>query len=576
MTELVRRTLTEPDPGAFSQTPPLLRRIYLARGIRNETQLNRSLSQLIPPTTLGGLSAAVETIIEAIVNQWPITVAGDYDCDGATGTAIGYRGLRLLGARHVHTMVPDRAVHGYGLSTGLVDAMDPATRLIITVDSGTSSVEGVQYAQSRGMKVVITDHHLPGEVLPAAEAIVNPNLDQDPFPSKYLCGAGVLFYVLLAVRQQMRIRGLLAGDHLPDFESLLPIVAIGTVADLVSLDQNNRILIHAGLSRIRAGVMPVGLAVMLEQSNKNHQTLVASDIAFSIAPILNAAGRIETMDAGVRVLCTDSKKEAQQIVEYLLEVNARRKAKQAEMVTQAEELTQSVVDTPDAMGVTVYSPDWHAGIVGLVASKLKETLHRPVVAFAPAAEGSTELRGSGRSIPGVHLRDMLAVIDTEHPGLIMKFGGHAMAAGLSLDQQHIQQFSDRFNEVIGRFVDASLLNRIIYTDGELETGELSLQTAELLRYEGPWGQAFTEPVFEGVFDVIDSKILKDQHLRLDLRYVKDGTEVSGIHFFGYHGQPIPTRVRLAYELSLNEYRQRVSLQLLIRHLEDVGCRCHSH
>ena len=558
------------ESNQLSNTPNILQRIYAARGIQKASELNRSLGQLISPYLLGGIDQAANIIADAVIGQQYITIAGDYDCDGATGTTIGYRGLRLLGAQNVRTIVPDRAVHGYGLTPGLVDAMSPDTQLIVTVDSGTSSVEGVKHAQSKGMRVVVTDHHLPGDALPTADAIVNPNLKGDLFPSRFPCGAAVLFFVLIAVRRELRIRGYYHANELPDLTSLLPIVAIGTIADLVSLDQNNRILIHNGLQMIRNGHMPIGLRMMIQLSGKNHQTLVASDIAFSIAPILNAAGRIETMDAGVKVLCTDDAAEAETIVRYLLDVNARRKEKQASMVTEAEELVVGLDSAQESSGVTVYSETWHPGIVGLVASKLKESLHRPVFAFAPAMEGSTELRGSGRSVEGVHLRDVLAEIDATNPGLIPKFGGHAMAAGMSLDVRQIERFKTCFDQTVAKYVNDDILQKVILTDGELDVGELSLETAQLLRSEGPWGQAFPEPVFEGTFDVIDYKILKDVHLKLELAHCKDGTIVDAIHFFGYTGQPIPTRIRIAYELSVNEFRDRLTLQLLIRHLEETA------
>ncbi len=564
MAILKRRPLPADGVLEALELSPVLQRIYASRGIRTSAELERNLGRLIDPQQLGSVEAAVECIIDAIVRDQIITVAGDYDCDGATGTAVGVRGLRLLGARHVHFIVPDRFVHGYGLSPALVEAMVPETQMIITVDSGTSSVEGVRRAKEMGRRVVVTDHHLPGDYLPDADAIVNPNLKGDPFPSKMLAGVGVMFYVLLAVRQRMRLLGLFPGA-LPDLSELLDLVAIGTVADLVPLDQNNRILVQAGLQRIRAGESRIGIRAMLE--GRNAATLMASDIAFSIAPRLNAAGRLQTMSLGVETLLCEDFEQARRLVAELDAVNIERKAKQAEMTAQAE-LIVSSPENMDAMGLVVYDPSWHAGVVGLVASKLKESMHRPTFALAWAGEDHPdEVRGSGRSIPGFHLRDALAIVDAQHPGMMIKFGGHAMAAGLSLKTKDIPAFSQAFDAAARQMLSEDMLTAVIYTDGELPEGALSLRLAKELQLHGPWGQAFPDPVFEGTFDVIDFKILKEQHLKLTLADVRDGNQVSAIAFFAYKGEDPPAQVKLAFELSVNVYRERESLQLMVRHLE---------
>jgi single-stranded-DNA-specific exonuclease len=542
----------------------VLMRVYAARGIRNFYELDRNLGVLIDPHSLGSIQTAVTVIVDAIVHDRIITVAGDYDCDGATGTAVGVRGLRLLGARHVHFVVPDRFVHGYGLSPALVEAMVSETQLIITVDSGTSSVEGVRRAKELGRQVVITDHHLPGDYLPDADAIVNPNLKGDPFPSKMLAGVGVMFYVLLAVRQRMRLLGLFPGA-LPDLSELLDLVAIGTVADLVPLDQNNRILVQAGLERIRTGQARIGIRALLE--GRPFENLVASDIAFSIAPRLNAAGRLQTMTLGVETLLSEDMDQARRLVEQLDTVNRERKTKQAEMLAQAEEIVSTPANV-DAMGLVVYDPTWHAGVVGLVASKVKDSMHRPTFALAWAGEDHPdEVRGSGRSITGFHLRDALAIVDAQHPGMLLKFGGHAMAAGLSMKTRDIPAFTAAFDAAARQMLTEEMLTAVIYTDGPLPEGALNLRLAKELQRHGPWGQAFPEPVFEGDFDVIDFRILKEVHLKLVLADVRDGSQVDAIAFFAYKGEDPPPRVRLAFELSINVFRERESLQLMVRHME---------
>jgi single-stranded-DNA-specific exonuclease len=566
-----RQTLRRPLHGEPSNwpdtTPKALQRIYAARGLVDGNEYDNKLTSLLSPTTLGGLTQAVELLLTAIAEKRSIVIAGDYDCDGATGTAVAVRGLRLLGATQVDFVIPNRFKHGYGLSTGLVDAMPAGTEVIVTVDSGVASLEGVAHAKAKGYTVVITDHHLPGDTLPEADAIVNPNLNGDAFPSKSLAGVGVMFYLLLAMRAEQRRRGAYEKVLEPDLASLLDLVALGTVADLVVLDQNNRILVDAGIRRIRQGKACPGIMALVQISKKNPASLVSTDIGFSVAPRLNAAGRLENMSLGVLALITNSRADAIAYVQQLDEINAERKSKQADMVAQAETLVAEMGST-DAVGVVVFDPSWHAGIVGLVASKLKESLNRPTVAFAPGGEEAPdEVRGSCRSIEGFHLRDALALVDARHPGLILKFGGHAMAAGLSLFTKDIPTFTEAFDRVAREQITEDALQAVILSDGELGVGEITLQTAYAIRRGGPWGQGFPEPVFDNVFKIASWTVMGTSHLRLELTDPRDGSTVQGVYFFSYFGTPPPPLVRAVYSLSINEWQGEESLQLMIRHLE---------
>lgn len=546
---------------------PVIQRLYAARGVNGSAEVQLRLAKLLSPHLMGGMVQAVAVMIDAIVKNKHITVAGDYDCDGCTGTAVAVRGFRMLGASNVRNIVPDRFKHGYGLSKALVDAMDPATQVIVTVDSGTSSFEGVAHAKAKGMQVVITDHHLPAEGLPDADAIVNPNLTGEQFPSKALAGVGVMLYLLLAIRHSMREQGMFASKAEPDLTELLDIVALGTVADLVPLDYNNRVLVDAGLRRIRAGKACPGIMALLDVSEKPYQELVASDIAFTIAPKLNAAGRLVDMALGVRCLLSESFDEARVMACELNEINAKRKEIQATMTAEAEALVAKFEDT-DLSGVSVYEPTWNPGVVGLVASKLKENLHRPVIAFAPAGDDyPDEVRASGRSIDGFHLRDALAIVDVRNPGMMPKYGGHAMAAGLSLKTADIPRFTRAFNEVAQEFLTEDMLEALVMSDGELAPGQINLDMAYTLRQAGPWGQAFPEPVFDNVFEIVAWRTMGTKHFRGQLRDPRDGAEIDAIMFFAQDHLPPHSRVRVAYELGVNTFLGKDSVRLLIRHLE---------
>ena len=580
----LRRRVAQGEPGDWGAgVHPVLQRVYAARGVFEPGQVEHRLKRLLSPHELGGMAAAVDLLAEAIRGDWSILVAGDYDCDGATGVAVAVRGLRMLGARRVDYVVPNRFVHGYGLTPALVASLQPTPQLLVTVDNGVASVAGVAAARERGIRVIVTDHHLPGEQLPACDAIVNPNLAGDPFPSKMLAGVGVMFYLLLGLRarlypgdhpdresQQAAIHGRTPHGGRPDLAVLLDLVALGTVADLVPLDFNNRVLVEAGLQRIRQGRACAGINALVEVGKRSRATLCSSDLGFSVGPRLNAAGRLEDMRLGVECLLADDPAQARGHALRLDAINRERRELQASMVAEAESMVAGVARI-DAVGVALYEPSWHAGVVGLVASKLKERLHRPVIAFASASEDDVEhLRGSGRSIPGFHLRDALAMIDVRHPGLIERFGGHAMAAGLSLRAADYQRFAAAFDAVAGELIEPERLQAVLHTDGELPSGGFTLELARQLRDAGPWGQAFPEPVFDNVFECASWKVMGETHLRLQLRDPRDGTLQEAVMFNAYHGQPPPARMRAAYELGINDWQGRESARLLLRHMEPVA------
>jgi single-stranded-DNA-specific exonuclease len=564
--QLRRRESKGVPHGWPASVHPVLQQVYAARGVLEPGQVEHRLARMLSPQLLGGMAQAVELLAEAIRDDWSILIAGDYDCDGATGTAVAMRGLRLLGARRLSYAIPNRFVHGYGLSPALVASLQPTPQLIVTVDNGVASIAGVAAAKARGIRVIVTDHHLPGEQLPACDAMVNPNLAGDPFPSKMLAGVGVMFYLLLALRARLYEEGAF-GDTKPDLSSLLDLVALGTVADLVPLDFNNRVLVEAGLQRMRGGRACAGITALVEAGKRSVATLCSTDLAFTVGPRLNAAGRLEDMRLGVECLLTDDVAQARRYAEQLDAINRERRDLQASMVAEAEVMVAGLAHT-DAVGVALYEPSWHAGVVGLVASKLKERLHRPVIAFAPASEDDTDhLRGSARSIPGFHIRDALAAIDTRQPGLIERFGGHAMAAGLSLKTGDYARFAAAFDAIARELIDAERLQAVLYTDGELPPGTATLALARQLREAGPWGQAFPEPLFDNLFECAGWKVMGERHLRLQLRDPRDGAPHDAVMFNAYHGQPPPPRLRAAYELTINDWQGRETPRLLVRHIE---------
>lgn len=563
---LLRRPIA--DPGAWPDSvSPLLRRVYAARGAIAIEQAQPRLAQLLPPDGLSGLDAATTLLADAIAGDRHIVVVGDFDCDGATACAVGVRGLRMLGARRVSHAVPNRMVHGYGLSPALVDelaALQPD--LLVTVDHGIACHAGIAAAKARGWQVLVTDHHLPGETLPPADAIVDPNLPGDAFPSKALAGVGVMFYVLLALRRLLRAQGRCEGSG-PDLQVLLDLVAVGTVADLVPLDANNRALVAAGLRRLRAGQGGAGLRALIEVSQRDERRLTASDIGYALAPRLNAAGRLEDMALGIECLLTEDVAQAREIAHSLNEINAERRAVQQQMTDEAAlAFAKVALDSVRApLAVCLFDEDWHPGVVGLVASKMKERLHRPVIAFAPAEPGSDALRGSARSIPGFHIRDALADVAAQHPQLIERFGGHAMAAGLSLRRDALDAFRAAFERCAGAMLTPELLQADVLSDGELGAGEFDRASAESLRDGGPWGQGFPEPQFDGEFPVLGWRVVGERHLKLELGH--QGRRLNAIEFGGWNGDAPPARVRIAYRLEPDDYRGGDAIQLVVTHRE---------
>ena len=552
-------------------TLPLLRRIYAARGVCCTQQAQPKLAQLHAPDLLGGMHAAVQLLAAAIASGRRILVVGDFDCDGATACAVGVRGLRLLGARDVVHAVPNRMVHGYGLSPSLVAELAVLQPdLLVTVDHGIACHAGVAAAKALGWQVLVTDHHLPGEQLPAADAIVDPNLDGDAFPSKALAGVGVIFYVLMALRRHLREAGAFADGKGPDLTPLLDLVAVGTVADLVALDDNNRALVAAGLRRLRAGQGCVGLRALIEASGRDPRRLTASDIGFALGPRLNAAGRLEDMALGIELLLTEDPAQAREIAALLEEINAERRAVQQTMTDDAELAVSRVLldgNGGHPVAACLFDAQWHPGVVGLVASKMKDRLHRPVIAFAPAEPGAQALRGSARSIPGFHIRDALAAVDARHPGLIDRFGGHAMAAGLSLPLARLEAFRAAFEQQVLATLDPALLQQQLLSDGELSVAELDFHHAEALRLAGPWGQGFPEPLFDGYFEVAQWRVLKERHLKLELRLPGMARTLNAIHFGGWSGAAPGRQVHLAYRLVGDDYRGGGAIQLIVEHCQ---------
>jgi single-stranded-DNA-specific exonuclease len=553
---------------------PVLCRIYAARGIAAADQVEHRLARLLAPQLLGGMGRACELLENALRQRQRICVVGDFDADGATGTAVAVRGLRLLGASDVDYQVPNRFTHGYGLSPALVDDLRPQRPdLILTVDNGVAAHAGVAAANALGIAVIVTDHHLPGDSLPAAAALVNPNLDGDGFPSKALAGVGVMFYVLLALRARLRDSGWFTGRAEPDLSGLLDLVALGTVADLVPLDFNNRVLVEAGLRRIRSRQACAGVLALIESSKRSAATLCADDLGFALGPRINAAGRLEDMRLGIECLLCDEPVRARQLADALSAINAERRDLQAQMVEQGEATVARFLAHHGAdnlpVGVVLFEPDWHVGVVGLVASKLKERLHRPVIACAPAGEDSGEIKASGRSIAGFHLRDALAEVDARRPGLLDRFGGHAMAAGLSLRAERLAEFAAEFDAVARRRIDASLLDPVLRTDGSLAAADYDLELARQLRFAGPWGQAFPEPLFDDEFRLIDWKLMGETHLRLTLQHAARQQPLEAVMFGGYRGAPPPQRLRAVFQLAIDDWNGRERLRLLVRHFEAV-------
>jgi single-stranded-DNA-specific exonuclease len=571
---ITRRIVPENGPWS-SPMPEVLQRILAARGILTAEKAELKLANLLSPFDLGGIDVAADLLIQAIVEQKHIVIVGDFDCDGATGTAVAMRGLKMLGAEQLSYQVPHRIKHGYGVSVALVEhivGLNPNEQpdLLMTVDNGIACHAGVAAAKVRGWQVLITDHHLPGETLPNADAIVNPNLQGDRFASKSLAGVGVMFYLLLATRKKMRDAGMFENNE-PDLSSLLDLVAVGTVADLVTLDENNRLLVSAGIKRFRQQQCCVGLRALAQVSGRDITRLVASDVGFAIGPRINAAGRLEDMSIGIECLITDDEKRALELAEILNGINVERRELQAMMVDDADALVDmtALEHQSNAYAWCLYDERWHPGVVGLVASKLKDRLNRPVVAFAAAEEGSDMLRGSARSIAGLHIRDVLADIDAQHPGLIERFGGHAMAAGLSLHKDKFVAFEAAFSEAAKSRLSEDMLQAECLSDGELQPSDFNRELADAIRMAGPWGQGFAEPIFDNIFIVKQWKIVAERHIKYSLSLPGNSKILSAIHFGAYLGEAPPARIHVAYQLELDDFRGKNDIQLMIRHSEAV-------
>ncbi len=550
---------------------PAWARLYAARGVTHPEQIAHRLPQLLPPAGLLHIERAAALLADAIAANKRLLIIADYDADGATACAVGVRGLRLLGAQ-VDFLVPNRLEHGYGLTPDIVRlAAERRPDLIVTVDNGIAAVDGVAAANALGIPVLVTDHHLPGDALPDAACIVNPNQPGCGFASKNLAGVGVMFYVLLALRAELRERSAYAQQPEPDLRALLDLVALGTVADVVRLDANNRTLIENGLARMRAGKACAGINALFRAAARDPARATVFDLGFMLGPRLNAAGRIDDMALGIECLLADDPATAQQLAQQLDTLNRTRRDVEADMLEEALAILASFNPT-DSHSLTAYQPGWHIGVIGILASRLKDKFHRPTIVLANSDAG--ELKGSGRSIPGLHLRDALDLVDKRHPGLILKFGGHAMAAGLSLPAGRHDEFSQAFEAVVRELIDPADLEGVIETDGELDAADHSYQLAIDLDH-AVWGQGFPAPLFRATFDVVAQRVVGEKHLKLKL--AREGEVFEAMRFF--HPNPLPDRIRAVYALMPNEYNGQQSVQLKLQHwepagesLQDSGCK----
>ncbi|MDR0634538.1 MAG: single-stranded-DNA-specific exonuclease RecJ [Azoarcus sp.] len=561
MSIICRRDIPARAVAALAATGlhPLLARLYAARGVHEPAGLDLSLKALLPPTALTGAREAARLLADAIAAGARMVIVADYDCDGATACAVGLRALRAFGA-DVHYLVPDRLVLGYGLTPPMVEiAARLAPDVLITVDNGIASVEGVAAARARGMRTVVTDHHLPGATLPEADVIVNPNQPGCDFPSKALAGVGVMFYVMLALRAELRGRGAFAGGREPNLAGLLDLVALGTVADVVKLDHNNRILVAQGLQRIRSGHMQPGIRALFALSRREAARANTFDLGFALGPRLNAAGRLADMRVGIECLVTDDESRALELARELDRLNDERREIESGMQEAAQRYLENF-GGDDRPGLTLFEPDWHPGVVGLVAGRLREKLHRPTIAFARSQDG--ELKGSGRSIPGLHLKDALELVACRVPGVVLRFGGHAMAAGLTIRAERLADFRAAFEDVAASLLSPADLERRIDTDGALEAADIGLEAARLLGRE-VWGQGFPAPVFDNVFRAEHQRILKDRHLKLELSLA--GTRFSAIRF--NCAERAPDALRAVYRLDVNEYKGLSNVQLMLEYFE---------
>ena len=589
--KVCQRQQPETLPDFLSNLPPILARVYSTRNIQSANELDNSLKGLLPYITLKGIDDAVNLLINALESNAEIMIVGDFDADGATSTAVAVRALRLFGHQKVKYLVPNRFKFGYGLTPEIVDvAQQSKPDLIITVDNGIASIDGVARAKEYGIKVLVTDHHLPADELPEADAIVNPNQLGDEFACKATAGVGVIFYIMMALRSALRDKNWFTDKcPEPNLAELLDLVALGTVADVVPLEHNNRILVAQGIARIRAGKVSAGLKALIKISGRNSNSLKASDMGFSIAPRINAAGRLEDMSIGIECLLCDDESKALALATELDELNKSRREIEGEMKQQAFQILdaffknqpsesqpsedKSNSDNVIPAAICVFQEDWHEGVIGILASRIKDHFHRPVIAFATSKDG--QVKGSARSIPGLHLRDVLDEISKKHPHLIEKFGGHAMAAGLTLQQSDLAEFKIAFVKQVEMHLTEDKLQNILLTDGDLTKNELNLSMAELLQNAGPWGQHFPEPIFNGRFDVVTKRIVGEKHLKMVLRpHQSSGESSTTIDAIAFNvtDEEWPTdstAVDAVYRLDINEYMGNRSAQLLVENIEPV-------
>lgn len=565
---LVKRPIVTAD-AFLLPVHPILQQVYAHRGISSVAELARTPDKLLPFQSLKGISDAVAVLLNALQQQRRLVIVGDFDADGATSTATLLIGFRQLGFQHVDFLVPNRFEYGYGLSPEIVQvAIAQGAELIVTVDNGISAIEGVAAAKAAGLKVIVTDHHLAGSQLPDADAIVNPNQPGCEFASKALAGVGVAFYLLLALRASMREQGYFATQAEPNLATLLDLVALGTVADVVPLDSNNRLLVYLGLQRIRSGKVRPGIQALIDIAKRQAHKLTASDFGFALAPRLNAAGRLDDMSVGIACLLANDLAKARQIAAELDSLNLERREIEQGMQTEALAFLSRLSFDGKALpkALCLYQADWHQGVIGILAGRVKELYHRPVIAFAQGDDN--QLKGSARSVHGVHIRDLLDEVSTRWPGLILKFGGHAMAAGLTIPADKLPEFEHAFREIAEKTIADELLTSVIYSDGELSANDLSMELAEVLQQAGPWGQAFPEPVFHGNFRLLQQRLLGEKHLKIVLQ-ASDGKLLDAIWFnCDYKAWPNPNVqwVELAYQLDINEFRDQQNLQLMIKHM----------
>lgn len=548
---------------------PLLKQLYASRGIKNRSELDTRTQKLLSSRSLKGINEACELLYQALLSSQKIVVVGDFDADGATSTALSVLALRMLGFTQVDYLIPNRFDYGYGLSPEIVDlAIGKGVRLLMTVDNGISSITGVAYAKQKGLAVLVTDHHLPASLTPDADVIVNPNQNGCEFTSKNLAGVGVAFYVMSSLRSFMLEKGYFADKAVPNLACLLDIVALGTVADVVTLDANNRILVKQGLARIRAGACRVGISALISVAKRNQSQLVASDLGFSLGPRLNAAGRLDEMSFGVELLLTDNVEHANVLANELDALNQSRReieqGMQQEALKTLKNLKLDEKSIPHA--ICLFDPSWHQGVIGLVASRIKESYYRPTFVFAKAS--NDEIKASARSIPGVHIRDILDLVDKKIPTVILKFGGHAMAAGLSIKESDFKLFSETLNAILVEQVESSLLSNTLLSDGQLTEPQFSLEQAQELRDAGPWGQGFPAPLFDGYFKLLQQRLVGEKHLKMTLQI--DNRVIDAIAFnvdTQFWPNAMVKKIYCAYRLEINEFRGNRSVQMLVELLK---------